>query len=273
MTETPCWLVVNADDGGIHPDCDAAILEAARRGRVLGSASVLATGEHASAFVDAATAEGLGLGLHFNLTEGRPLGGPYRTLTAGSGDFHRPKQQAWELAAAGRFDPDEVAEEAKLQWQRLVDLGVRPDHVNGHNHIHVFPDVLTGLARALGPMSGLFLRVPDEPECPSDLRPALPERRVDRAGARRLVRATDWRIPEWFLGFRFSTDPSATGVAHLDPARSGVTEWMVHLACRPASAFTRDPRRDAELRVLADPDLGAKLVALGYRPTRFGAIP
>jgi len=273
MTGAPCWLVVNADDAGLHPDCDAGILEAAVRGGLLKSASVLATGERASAFVRSATAEGLGLGLHFNLTEGRPVGGPYRTLTDGHGDFHRPKERAWELAAAGRFDADEVTEEATLQWRRLAELGVRPDHVDGHNHIHVFPSVLLGLARALGSIAGLFLRVPHEPECPSTLLPTPAEARVRPADVLEVVRSTGWRVPDRFLGFRFSAEASATGIAHLDPARPGVTEWMVHLACRPGSAFTLDPRRDAELRLLADPDFGCRVVGLGYRPTSFGAVP
>jgi len=70
------WLVVNADDAGFAEPTDAAILRCARAG-IVRSATVAANGPTADAFVRQALDAGLDLGLHVNLTGGRPLAGPH----------------------------------------------------------------------------------------------------------------------------------------------------------------------------------------------------
>ncbi len=268
LPSPPAWLVVNADDGGLAATSDAAILAAAAEG-VVTSASVVAGGPTAAAFVARARDLGLGLGLHFNLTEGRPLAPRCPTLTDG-GSFPGPKGRVWVAAARSELDPEDIAREARAQWQWFEDRGVTPDHLDSHNHVHAFPCVLAGLARALGHRS-LFLRAPEEPECPGELLPGLPPEALDRQGIAQAIPPT-WRLTDRFAGFAFSRKPNLRAVGHLATAAPGITEWMVHPGRRPGSPFSEAEDRDRETSTLTDPNTRETLRAWGYRLTRFAEV-
>ena len=79
-------LVVDGDDAGLHADTDRALLAAARSG-VLTAVSLVAGGPTVAAFVEAALPLGLSLGLHLNLSDGRPLAPCVPSLVDGSGAF------------------------------------------------------------------------------------------------------------------------------------------------------------------------------------------
>jgi predicted glycoside hydrolase/deacetylase ChbG (UPF0249 family) len=77
------------------------------------------------------------VGLHFNLTYGRPLSASIlrsRTFCDGHGvfDLSLPRHSLW----LSREDRDAVREELQAQWQRCVEHGVRPSHIDSHQHVH-----------------------------------------------------------------------------------------------------------------------------------------
>ena len=261
-------LVVNGDDGGAHVAGDQGLLKAAENG-LLSSASVLVNGDNVQEFVKRAVDFGLGLGLHFNLSEGFPTGGPYKTLTDKSGRFIAPKPKAWETAAKGEYDPAEVSEEASLQWEALLNLGVDPDHLDSHNHIHIYPTVLQGLQQALGHKKNLFVRIPVEPECPAEKLPAMPDGKLTKNTIKKQSGDTQWKFSDRFIGFIFSFNPVAASIAHLKQRCPGTTEWMVHLSCRPGTSFTMDVRRDMELNFICSKETAEWIKEMGYYIGRF----
>ncbi|MCB9833976.1 MAG: ChbG/HpnK family deacetylase [Planctomycetes bacterium] len=267
MTFTP--LVINADDAGLDPEVDAAILEGARAG-LISSASVVATGPTAADFVAAAKELGLGLGLHLNLSEGRPLA-TVPSLVDDAGFFHHPKDEAWRRAADGRFDRADLIAEIAAQLRALDDLGVVIDHVDSHNHIHCYEPVLDALLAVLAGRS-LHLRVPCEPECPDDLLPAMPEVRLAEGRMRTLIAAAGCRSLPRFVGHLFAVRVGDADVDHLEREPRRACEWMVHPGVRAGSAFTESPLRARELGVLADPELRRRLERWGYRRCRFGEL-
>lgn len=108
---------------------------------------------------------GLGVGLHLVLTRGRPLLDPAKIpdLVDERGEFDR------DLFRAGVnffFRPAARAQleaEIRAQFEAFRRTGLRLDHVNGHNHIHLHPTVL-GLVLKVGREYGLpAVRVPYEP--------------------------------------------------------------------------------------------------------------
>lgn len=248
-------LVVNADDGGLAESSDDAILQCAAAG-VLRSATVVANGPTAAAFVRRATAAGLALGLHVNLTQGRALTGVCRTLTDDRGCFGRDKQDVWRRAAEDRLDPGEVAAEVRAQLQRLRDLGATVGHVDGHNHVHLFPGVRAALSQDLA------VRAPA----------VWPERfpRPFVAWSREL--RDGFRTPPAFAGFRFCHEPTADVFLDEATASGTAVEFMVHPGSRPGSPFTSSPCRDEETRVLCAPGLAAALRARGLRPAVFAEL-
>ena len=269
------YVVINGDDGGLHPDTDTALLRSAETG-VLSSASVVANGPTCEDFVRRAHDLDLGIGLHVNLTSGRPLTHA-PSLVDAAGFFRRtPGLKVWEPGVLGAFDPHEVNAEVAAQWARLASLAGRLDHVDGHNHVHIFEPVASGVAAVLRDSArddAVYVRVSDEPECDTPLRPALPPGAPSASKRRTALIASGLRFVDRFVGYLFSHRPDIDGVAHLANDKTATTEWMVHPGNRPASDFTESPCRRRELETLCDPDLRRRLDDWGYRVVRFGDLP
>jgi predicted glycoside hydrolase/deacetylase ChbG (UPF0249 family) len=89
----------------------------------------------------------ISIGLHLNLTLGRPLG-PMHVL-APQGRFVELRQLVTK-AVTRRLDRAELAAEIGRQLNRFVEvLGVQPDHLDGHQHVHALPMVRDALFDAL----------------------------------------------------------------------------------------------------------------------------
>lgn len=107
----------------------------------------------------------LGVGLHLVLTRGKPVLDPAKipALVEANGVF------AGDLFRAGVnffFNPAARAQleaEIRAQFEAFKRTGLCLDHVNGHNHIHLHPTVLS-LVLKVGRDYGLpAVRVPYEP--------------------------------------------------------------------------------------------------------------
>jgi hypothetical protein len=143
------WLV--ADDYGISPAVSAAIRDLIARGR-LSATSVMTLApsfspSEAKALRDAAGSRAA-IGLHVTLT------GPFRPLTA---DFAPLNDGAFPFlsgmagrALARRLTPALLEAEILRQFEVFHDtFGRAPDYVDGHQHIHVFPQISEALLRAV----------------------------------------------------------------------------------------------------------------------------
>ena len=130
-------IVICADDFGMNPAVDDAILRLAGMGRA-SAASCLALGPSFAANAAALRAAGADVGLHLNLTEslrGEPAM-PLPALLARA--YARCLDGAWIDAAIQRqLDAFESA------------CGRAPDYVDGHRHVHQLPGVLMRLLEAL----------------------------------------------------------------------------------------------------------------------------
>ena len=243
------FLVVNADDGGLAESTDDAILRCAAKG-VVRAASVVAAGPTAARFVARAKDVGLELGLHVNLTEGPALAGPAPTLTDAAGRLRGPKDAVWVRT----LDGAEVRAEVLAQWQRLLELGAEPTHVDGHNHVHVMPVVREALLEL---DLSLWVRFPERPEMPEPLR----EYAREMAGPHRRT--------DFFTGIAFAEEPTAhVFLESLDPA-ARVTEFMVHPGSRAGSPFCSSPLRDRETELLCSEALARQIENRGYRLAGF----
>jgi chitin disaccharide deacetylase len=150
MNETKrIWLC--ADDYGISPAVSAAIRDLIARHRINATSVMVGTpsfspGE-AQALSDAAATHAA-IGLHVTLT------GPFRPL---SSDFAPSRDGAFPLLAgmagralAHRLDPACLATEIAHQFAAFrVAFGRPPDYVDGHQHIHVFPQIRDALLRVV----------------------------------------------------------------------------------------------------------------------------
>jgi predicted glycoside hydrolase/deacetylase ChbG (UPF0249 family) len=134
----PRQVIVNADDFGQSAGDNAIILGAFQAG-VISSATAMANMpafEAACSLARHPLLEGR-VGLHFNLTHGHPLSRRIlarRTFcdSAGAFNLNLSRARLW----LGHQDRRAVQEELEAQWQRCLDHGVRPSHLDSHQHVH-----------------------------------------------------------------------------------------------------------------------------------------
>jgi predicted glycoside hydrolase/deacetylase ChbG (UPF0249 family) len=271
-------LIVNADDYNTDPERNRGILEAARKG-VVTSVSVLANlTEDAETLRGLHASVGTAVGVHLNLTRGRPLAPDVPTLTDRNGMFFA-KGTAWRKALLGRFDTKDVEKEFAAQIERLKALGTEPDHIDGNNHIHVFPKlsaIVAGLARDFGIPS---VRLPKEP-----FRNVC-DRFVPGAGVKSLLSFLSRRaskefrrnglwFPHHFAGIGF---PHTSDIASLKEFVASLPDGVTELMCHPGYPAVHNPfsspEREQELRALTDESLRRHIARLGVRLIPFGERP
>lgn len=168
------WLFLHADDFGMSAGINQGILRGFTHGLIT-STSILANGP---AFEDACRQwQGLrpptelpswpkrqrlddshcsfDLGVHLNLTQGRPLTTDRfpRRLLDREGCFPGIGQLFRRLLLSGGRFAEPLYEELRAQIHRLTLAGLRPTHLNGHQYIELLPVVgqlLPELCREFG---------------------------------------------------------------------------------------------------------------------------
>ncbi|WP_027716812.1 carbohydrate deacetylase [Desulfuromonas sp. TF] len=247
-------LIINADDLGCSPAIDRGILCAFEAGGIT-SASLLANGR---SFGDAAReirAQGIPVGVHLNLSEGRPLSGPIRGLTDRAGDF--PGKTATRRAlAGGDVDRAGLQRELSTQVLRTLEAGLTPDHLDTHQHAILFPPVSAAVlevAQAYG-IGALRLPEPADPpvaDPPGLLGEELAFYRRSAPAVAKALRNAGLDAPDglWGMPFLNRLDEAALcGILGALPP--GTWELMVHPGyCDPARPFA-GPERELELEAL-----------------------
>ncbi|CAH0204509.1 ChbG/HpnK family deacetylase [Pseudomonas brassicacearum] len=134
----PRQVIVNADDFGLNFSENALILLAFETG-VISSATAMANMpgfDQACELARHPLLEGR-IGLHFNLSYGSPLSQPIRSRqlfcdTSGEFDLNLSRY----CLRLGSPDLAAVQEELRTQWQHCLDRGLRPSHLDSHQHVH-----------------------------------------------------------------------------------------------------------------------------------------
>lgn len=99
-------LIINADDFGYCDQRNRGIVESFQAG-VVSSATLLVNADKALEAVKLSNEHGIPLGLHLNLTEGRPITACHNSLTADNG-LMRGKFGFREALKSGEINLDEV---------------------------------------------------------------------------------------------------------------------------------------------------------------------
>jgi hopanoid biosynthesis associated protein HpnK len=133
-------LIINADDFGLCEGVNKAVYEAHTRG-VLTSATIMANMPAVDeAIAIAKKTPSLGVGVHLNATDGRPIlsGGDVGAIVGEDGKF---KYSAYTLVMKSLVDKKVLkALEIELAAQigSIIDKGIVPTHLDSHKHFHCF---------------------------------------------------------------------------------------------------------------------------------------
>jgi predicted glycoside hydrolase/deacetylase ChbG (UPF0249 family) len=150
------WLC--ADDYGIAPGVDKAIRDLIARDR-LNATSVMVVapsfGPQSAAMLAALNNAGTraAIGLHATLTGPlKPISPEYGPIVDGA---FLPLGATLRLAMQQRLDMSALTREIEAQFAAFVEaFGRPPDYVDGHQHVHLFPQVrhaVLDVTRRLGP--------------------------------------------------------------------------------------------------------------------------
>ncbi|MCL2163239.1 MAG: chitin disaccharide deacetylase [Oscillospiraceae bacterium] len=247
--------IFNADDFGYSKGVNLGILEAYKYG-VLRSTTIM---PGMPGFIHAIGLSlenpGLRIGVHLTLTTGKSVGGVYKTITDGDGNFLRLTELE-RRAKMGEIDLAEVESEYEAQIQKVLATGVKPDHFDSHHHTHNLPGIVTVFLK-LAKKYGVKVRIYDQ---------AL------LSGEFADVKTTGVFNDTFF-------DENAT-LTELQRVLSSCGEDSIEIMCHPAyvdnfllnsSSYTT--KRAYELDVLTSPDTFNFIAERGIELSSFSDLP
>ncbi|NWU21367.1 YDJC deacetylase, partial [Dyaphorophyia castanea] len=158
-------LIVTGDDFGYCPRRNQGIVDCFLAGAV-SNVSLLVNGSAAADAAKLARRHNIPIGLHANLSEGSPVCEVLKTkssLLNQDGFFHG-KMGFRTALSEGLLNMSEVKQELKAQVELFHELtGHLPPHMDGHQHVHVLPEVRHVFAEVLEEYGIQYTRVPIEP--------------------------------------------------------------------------------------------------------------
>jgi len=271
------YLIVTADDFGLHESVNEAVERASRAG-ILNAASLMVAA-HATkdAVRRARLLPNLCVGLHVVLADG------WSTLDAqlipeiadSTGRMHsdmfRKGVRFFFKSAARR----QLEAEIRAQFAAFARTGLALDHVNVHKHFHIHPTILSILLEVGRDYGMPAVRVPDEPfwfaARSAGVLPGLAQALLSPWIALMKQRLHTARIfhNDRIFGMAGSGAMDEAGLlailARLPP---GVSEIYLHPATRSGSAITASMsryRHAEELDALSSPRVRAALSAVAVR--------
>ena len=134
-------LIVNADDFGLHADVNQAIIQGHKLGCIT-STSLMPTGTAAEAAAALAKeTPTLGVGVHLTLVAERPVLPPEKvpSLVDADGRFFPDHMVFIKKYLMGKIAMAELRAECAAQIERIEDWGLKPTHLDSHQHLHVLP--------------------------------------------------------------------------------------------------------------------------------------
>ncbi len=280
-------VIITGDDFGLALPVNEAVAEAHARGVLTTASLMVGAGAAADAIERAKALPTLAVGLHVVLVEGRPLLPPHEIPDLVDSQGELP---ATPVRSGMRFFfrpgiTRQLEAEIRAQFEAFRASGLRLDHVNAHNHMHLHPTVLSLILKVGASFGMKAARVPWEPPLPSwrasgrGLMPKL-------AGwlfllpllklMRRKFRRQGIRFNDFIFGL------TETGGMRLELVRSllnhlpdGVTELYFHPAtsrCRELDRTMPDYLHEEEFRTLTDDSIREALAAQGVQRISFSDL-
>ena len=271
-------LIVNADDLGINPQRDLGIIEAFQHG-IVTSTTVLANGASFASAAGLAKSARMPTGVHLNLSDGITLSGAIGGLTDPN-DRLPGKHALRRYLLAGQLDLDGIRREFAAQIETVLEAGLQPGHLDGHQHCQCYP-----------PLTGLIIDLTREygfdairSSCPADpVDSAIPPDLVDDlalfrdlgTAARAMIMAAGLRTPHglWGLPLLHGLD-TASLCTLLEQLPDGDWELMTHPGYAvPGGRPFESKQREVEMRALCDVAAKKVVERRGIRLCTYGELP
>lgn len=142
------YVIINADDFGFSKGVNEAIIDLAKLSKIT-STTVMVNMPYFREITNCLEIPGFGVGLHLNLTQGRPVSQPHlvSTLVDRDGKFY-PQTVLIKRLFTGRVSFKHLMLEIDVQYSALEEIvGDRITHIDSHQWIHKNPIVALALIR------------------------------------------------------------------------------------------------------------------------------
>ncbi len=241
------YLIINADDFGLAPGINQAIIDLHQAGVVTSTSLMVNMPGFKDAVKRIRHVLTLGVGLHFNLSEGSPIAPPnwIPSLVDHKGKFSNSLD----------WDESDVMTELKAQMHRLQSAGIRPTHIDSHGFIQKRMAVcrpMLILARTL----------------------KLPMRRTGWEPDTR-INSLPGVVDNFYANVYFEADGKSLLLDNLHSVPDGISE----LICHPGYVDEHLPKvstwtevREVEYHVLADPEVLQTIRELKIRLINYSQV-
>ena len=280
-------LIVNADDLAWAEGVNRGIAEAHRNG-IVTSTTILANGAAFASAVDLVkVTPSLGVGVHLNLSDGKPVSPPETvpSILNDRGEFKGGPDALLLRVARRNLRLKEVEIEWESQIQKVVNAGIQPTHLDGHKHVHMLPGMFEIVLRLAKRNNIAAVRISHEG---STLRAALStgekqniplvmkqgvQARVLKLlarDARALSEAAGIASTDYFCGIAQTGELTIEGMkCLLQNLPEGTTEMMCHPGFMDKeleeSATRLQDSRELEVQILTSPDIRNLVASQGIR--------
>jgi hypothetical protein len=134
-------LIINADDYGYFSCVSRGILEAAEDGCVSATGIMANSDRFDGAVEQLKCVTGLDVGVHLNLTFGKPLTARMEQRLEKWGGHFPAKFELARAVVSGAIKIDLIEHELRAQIERCRDAGLRILFLNSHEHVHMLPPI------------------------------------------------------------------------------------------------------------------------------------
>ncbi len=250
-------LIVTADDFGLCPEVNQAVVQAHQNG-ILTCASLMVGGEAADEAASIAQKHPtLKVGLHLVLVDGFSVL-PRETipdLVDGDGRFSDRIVRSGIRYFFSKRVANQIALECEAQITKFLDMGLAIDHLNSHNHQHIHPTIRDIVLRLVGKYRIPAVRLPR----PTPMAPSLKSAAVAAvmapwvAGLRRRLLAADIPHNQQIFGLHETGAMVESAWLRIIPRIGhGLTEIYCHPATRKSQTLAqRMPRYQNEAEFAA----------------------
>jgi predicted glycoside hydrolase/deacetylase ChbG (UPF0249 family) len=265
-------LIINADDFGLSHGITDGILLTHRKGLLTSTSLLVNQPATEYAVRRAPEVSNLGVGIHLNLTEGKPVlpKDKVPTLVNAAGEFIGPSDMGRRLLR-WEASPREIEAEFRAQIQQMKSLGLQPTHADSHHRIHMYPAAARAFYKAVTSEGIRRARAPRKRYWPASGRLGGPHigplyRRIAAKSYLEFLQSVLFRglhLPDAGVTFhpKYGSNPD-----HLPEAWQATFEFMpegvYELWCHPgfvqpgfSETDSLSERREQEISILLDPQL------------------
>jgi len=299
----PRYLIVNADDFGLSDGVSEGILQSWRDG-VTTSTSAMMNMPGAPQRLARARAQypDLPIGLHLNITGGRPVLPPKQapTLVDANGEFYT---NATILEHLPNISLDELSAELHAQAKLFVATAGKFDHIDYHHHMVALYTPFYPVVRELAKEYGVPVRQPVPESVYGHIklaggggageaigqmihfglhRPRLAWRLMRYMGPQAFKRQAalldeeNIPTPNWFVDGYYGKPSVENFISMLRQLQPGISEVMVHPANvdsqLSATGGDHTRQRQTELQVLIDPRVKEAVAKYNVRLVNFSFL-